>query len=156
LSRRLTKGCADNVQGCRSFTAVSVFFTTNKGLEIGGPSAIFQADALCPVYSLVSRIDGCNFSGSTAWEGSIQEGMHYVAGKNLGYQIIAEASKLQMIPSSEYDFLLASRCLEHMANRSCAFQEWLRVLKKKGVMFLVLPDKGGTLDHPRPVTPSAI
>ena len=33
-----------------------------------------------------------------------------------------------------------------MANPSCAFQEWLRVLKKKGVIFLVLPDKGGTFD----------
>ncbi len=52
----------------------------------------------------------------------------------------------------KYDFLLASHCLEHMANPSCAFQEWLRVLKKKGVIFLVLPDKGGTFDDRRPVT----
>src|SRR5438034_9196503 len=39
-----------------------------------------------------------------------------------------------------------------MANPSCAFQEWLRVLKKKGVIFLVLPDKGGTFDDRRPVS----
>src|SRR5206468_928437 len=52
----------------------------------------------------------------------------------------------------KYDFLLASHCLEHMANPSCAFHEWLRVLKKKGVIFLVLPDKAGTFDHRRPVT----
>jgi len=35
----------------------------------------------------------------------------------------------------KYDFLLASHCLEHMANPLCAFQEWLRVLKKKGSGF---------------------
>ncbi|PYL73305.1 MAG: hypothetical protein DMF22_01865 [Verrucomicrobia bacterium] len=40
-----------------------------------------------------------------------------------------------MIPSGKYDFLLASHCLEHMANPLCAFQEWLRVLKKKGSGF---------------------
>jgi hypothetical protein len=30
----------------------------------------------------------CNFSTSTVWEGSIQEGMHYIAEENLGYQFI--------------------------------------------------------------------
>ena len=39
-----------------------------------------------------------------------------------------------------------------MANPLCAFQEWLRVLKKRGIIFLVLPDKDGTFDHRRPVT----
>jgi len=57
-----------------------------------------------PVYSLASRVDGCNFSTSTVWEGSIQEGMHYVAGENLGYQFIAEASKLHMILSANMIF----------------------------------------------------
>src|SRR5260370_18217826 len=138
--------------GLPEFHNCERFFRNKYGLEIGGPSAIFQADTLWPVYSLASRVDGYNFSTSTVWEGSIQEGMHYVAGKNLGYQFIAEASKIQMMPCGKYDFLLASHCLEHMANPLCALQEWLRVLKKKGVIFLVLPDKGGTFDHRRPVT----
>src|SRR5260370_5817736 len=97
--------------GLPEFHNCERFFRNKYGLEIGGPSAIFQADTLWPVYSLASRVDGYNFSTSTVWEGSIQEGMHYVAGKNLGYQFIAEASKLQMIPSGKYAFLLASHCL---------------------------------------------
>jgi len=127
-------------------------FRNKYGLEIGGPSAIFQADNLLPVYSLASRVDGCNFSTSTVWDGSIQEGMHYIAGENLGYQFIAEATNLHMIAFGKYDFVLASHCFEHMANPLCAFQEWLRVLKKNGVIFLVLPDKNETFDHRRPVT----
>jgi ubiquinone/menaquinone biosynthesis C-methylase UbiE len=78
--------------------------------------------------------------------------MHYVVGKNPSYQFIADASKLQMIPSSKYNFLLASRCLEHVVNPLCAFQEWLRIPKKKGVIFLALPDKGGTFDPGPPAT----
>src|SRR6266480_3163695 len=148
IDQRLRRQCT----GLPEFHSCKRFFRNKYGLEIGGPSAIFQADTLWPVYSLASRVDGCNFGASTVWEGSIQEGMHYIAGKNMGYQFIAEASKLHMIPSSKYDFLLASHCLEHMANPLSAFQEWLRVLKKKGVIFLVLPDKGETFDHRRPVT----
>ena len=127
-------------------------FRNKYGLEIGGPSAIFGAGSLLPIYPLAACVDGFNFSTSTVWEGSIQEGLHYVAGKKPGYQFIAEATDLVKIPSAKYDFLLASHCLEHMANPLLAVQEWLRVLKGDGVIILVLPDRRGTFDHRRPVT----
>lgn len=127
-------------------------FRNKYGLEIGGPSAIFEAGSLLPVYPLAAQVDCFNFSTSTVWEGSIQEGMHYAAGKKMGYQFIAEATDLAKIPSAKYDFLLASHCLEHMANPLRAVQEWLRVLKADGVLVLVLPDRRGTFDHRRPVT----
>jgi SAM-dependent methyltransferase len=139
-------------KGLPEFQSSARCFRNKYGLEIGGPSAIFKADNWLPVYSLATRVDGCNFSTTTVWEGSIQEGMHYVAGKNPGYQYIAEAGNLQMIPSGKYDFLLASHCLEHVANPLGALQEWLRVLKENGVILLVLPDKNATFDHGRPVT----
>lgn len=148
LDSRLRRSAA----GLPEFRACGSLFRNKYGLEIGGPSAIFQTEAPLPIYALAARVDGANFSTSTVWEGSIQEGMHYVAGKNLGHQFIAEARSLPMIPSGKYDFLLASHCLEHVANPLGAFQEWQRVLKENGLILLVLPDKSGTFDHRRPVT----
>jgi SAM-dependent methyltransferase len=139
--------------GPAEFQSYVRFFRNRYGLEIGGPSTIFQDASPLPIYSLASRVDGCNFSTSTVWEGTIQEGMHYAAGKNVGFQYIAEARNLQIIPSGKYDFLLASHCLEHVANPLCAMEEWLRVLNSNGVILLVLPDKNATFDHKRPVTP---
>jgi len=151
IDRRLSRASA----GLPEFQDQARFFRNKYGLEIGGPSAIFQADGLLPVYALADRVDGSNFSASTVWEGTIKEGMNYTAAKNPGWQFIAEAGNLKMIPSGKYDFLLASHCLEHVANPLGAFQEWLRVLKGNGVILLVLPDKSGTFDHRRPVTASS-
>jgi len=57
-----------------------------------------------------------------------------------------------LIENSKYDFVLGSHCLEHMANPIKAIEEWLRVLKKDGLIFLVLPNKDHCFDHKRSVT----
>ena len=136
----------------RGFKGLLPLFRDKYGLEVGGPSAVFKADGLMPVYQSAGRIDGCNFANQTIWEGQIQEGMSYQVGKEVGYQFIAEASELKMICSAKYDFLLASHCLEHVANPLGALSEWLRVLKDGGILVLLLPDKSATFDHRRPVT----
>lgn len=148
LRRSFYKGTA----GLPEFLETKRFFLRKTGLEIGGPSRIFRAAEILPVYALADRIDGCNFSTSTVWEGEIKEGMHYLAAKRPGYQYIAEAGNLKMIPSETYDFVLASHCLEHVANPLGALKEWLRVLRGNGSILLVLPDKNGTFDHRRPTT----
>lgn len=126
-------------------------FTEKKGIEIGGPSAIFSREI--PIYQVVKGLDGCNFSHHTIWEGNISEGheYNYYNGKR-GYQYICEASDLQAIPNENYDFLISSHCLEHCANTLKTVTEWLRVLKKGGAIMLILPDKKYTFDHNRPVT----
>tara|TARA_B110000503_G_scaffold135220_1_gene215413 strand:+ start:194 stop:550 length:357 start_codon:yes stop_codon:yes gene_type:complete len=45
------------------------------GLEVGGPSFVFRA--ILPVYSVIEKLDGVNYSNFTKWEGSICEGMNY-------------------------------------------------------------------------------
>jgi SAM-dependent methyltransferase len=40
-----------------------------------------------------------------------------------------------------FDFVHSSHCLEHMVEPSIAFSNWLRVLKPRGYMVLVVPDE---------------
>lgn len=134
--------------------SVKQLFAQKSGIEIGGPSQIFTPpDGLIPIYSYANKIDGVNFSNSTIWEGSLIEGENYKYYKQkIGYQYIAEASHLKNIPNEKYDFLLASHCLEHCANPIKTLFEWKRVIKKNGIIVLVLPDKNHTFDHNRPLT----
>ena len=129
-------------------------FSSRVGLEIGGPSGMFGRRGCIPVYSVAARIDNCNFSRSTVWEGDIREGENFIfsEGKAPGRQYVTEASNLQFIRDSEYDFVLSSHCIEHLANPLQGLTEWIRVLKQDGLLVLVVPHKDGTFDHRRPVT----
>lgn len=133
------------------YKTIRKFFEGKQGIEIGGPSSIFSFEL--PVYRVASGIDGCNFSHQTVWEGSLREGLHYKYRKNkAGYQFICEGTDLHPVESNKYDFLLASHCLEHIANPVKAVREWLRVVKPGGTLLLVLPYKEVTFDHRRSVT----
>jgi SAM-dependent methyltransferase len=125
------------------------------GLEIGGPSRIFQNNDILPIYSIVARLDGCNFAEKTFWEGNIKEGLTYRYHKKRkeGYQFICDAVDLTGIASGSYDFIIASHVIEHIANPIKAIWEWLRVLEDTGILLLVVPHRDGTFDHNRPVTP---
>lgn len=133
----------------RNFDSYLRYFNQKKGIEIGGPSAIFSIEL--PIYPVIKSLDGCNFSNKTIWEGNILEGNNYNNKK--GVQFICEASDLNAMPNEKYDFLIASHCLEHCANTLKTVEEWLRVIKKGGAILLILPDKRYTFDHNRPITP---
>jgi SAM-dependent methyltransferase len=128
--------------------------STGRGLEVGGPSAVFRARGSLPVYSKIEQLDNCNFSDDTSWEGKITGGktFQYNPRKTPGTQYICEASDLAKIESKTYDFLLSSHVLEHLANPVKGLHEWLRVLKESGHLILLLPDYRKTFDHRRPVT----
>lgn len=130
------------------------FFQSKIGLEIGGPSERFKRSGLLPVYTVADRIDNCNFSNDTTWEGSVTEGATFRFDKRRapGDQYIAEATNLGNIMSASYDFILSSHTLEHIANPIQALSEWTRVLKEEGLLALVIPHRDGTFDHRRPVT----
>ena len=99
------------------------YFFNKQGLEVGGPSNIFRHEV--PIYSVIDKLDGCNFTSQTIWEGDIIEGYNYKFYKNnIGYQYISEASNLIKIPDEKYDFIIASHCLEHCANPLQTLKEW--------------------------------
>lgn len=124
-----------------------------KGIEIGGPSAIFNVKGNFPVYLFANTIDGVNFSSKTLWESNLAEGLTYNYYKTkTGYQFIAEASDLQQIEDNKYDFLLSSHSLEHVANPIKALNEWNRIIKPGATLILILPNKEFTFDINRPYT----
>jgi SAM-dependent methyltransferase len=136
-----------------SFFPCRLLFEDKIGLEIGGPSDVFQGKDLLPVYPCATRIDGVNFSTSTLWAGGISETAGYrTTDGRVGQQFVCEASKLERIADRTYDFVLSSHSLEHSANPLKCIAEWLRVLKPGGALLLLLPDARFTFDHRRPVT----
>src|ERR1022692_2414923 len=124
------------------------------GLELGGPSDIFSAGNLFPIYPLAQRIDNCNFASKTEWAENHIAGPTFVFDENKqpGHQYIREARDLSDFASVSYDFVCSSHTLEHCANPIRALRECSRVLKSDGYLFLVLPHKDETFDHKRPVT----
>jgi len=121
------------------------------GLEVGGPSFIFRS--ILPVYLVIEKLDGVNYSNLTKWEGSISEGINYswYWGKK-GRQFISECTDLGSINDSTYQFLISSNCLEHTANPIKALEEWVRVIQPGGYILLVLPKKDNNYDNKRPTT----
>jgi SAM-dependent methyltransferase len=128
--------------------------SNQSGLEIGGPSAVFQGRGLLPVYSAAKSLDNVNFSHQTAWEHDLKDDgeFKFHPARPPGKQWIRDAVALTGIANTTYHFLLSSHCLEHVANPFRALQEWRRVTRPGGYLFLILPDPVRTFDHRRPVT----
>lgn len=129
------------------------YFQGKSGLEIGGPSNIFKNNGDVPIYKVIKQLDGCNYSNTTLWEGTIvpnDENNFYVLKD--GKQYISEASLLKFAPNSVYDFIITSHTLEHLANPIKAIKEWLRVIKDDGYLLIIVPKKEYCFDFYRKVT----
>ena len=83
----------------KAFKPFHHLFQDKKGIEIFGPSKIFNSKDNLPVYKIALSIDGCNFSNNTEWEWKIEEGESYQYEKNkkAGYQFICEGNNLTPI-----------------------------------------------------------
>jgi len=66
--------------------------------------------------------------------------------------IVAEADALPMLLDGSLDFIIANHLLEHVADPIGALEEWYRLLRPDGILFLALPDKRLTFDKDRPRT----
>jgi len=123
------KYCQDIIEALRD----------KRGIEIGGPSQVFDRRGLIPVYPVIRALDTSNYSEHTVWcDGSVK--------------FIHEATDLFSVRDGEYVFVLASHVLEHVANPLKALTEWRRILKPSGILLMLLPFKKYTFDHRRPFT----
>ena len=111
-------------------------------LEIGGPSDILGFGGSLPLYSCLAEIDNCNFNEETIWS---SDAFKYAR------TFLLDGTALQ-IQSGSYDCVIASHCLEHIANPIKALLEWKRVLRPGGLLLLILPHRDHTFDWRRPVT----
>ncbi len=122
-------------------------FKDKTGIEVGGPSLIFE-----DIYDIAKTVDGVNFSANTIWWD--KKGNQYTSksGQILGDIIIADAVDLSVVKDSTYDFYISSNNLEHIANPMKAVSEMLRIVKKDGVILVILPKKDTNFDHNREFT----
>lgn len=128
-------------------------FKDGVGLEVGGPSFLFSALGLIPLYPICKTIDGCNYSSSTVWEGMIKDHIYRFKEQRLGIQYIGEATEIPMVVGTKkYDFVISSNCLEHVANPIKALKAWESVIKANGILLLIVPNKKKNFDHKRPDT----
>ena len=124
-------------------------------LEIGGPTDQFKAHGFLPIYRVLSKVDGCNFSRLTIWEGNITEGKEkyqFEIGLEKGQQFVCNGSNLLPINPCTYDVVLSSHVIEHFTNPLKALQEWKRVIRNDGYILIVAPHRDVTFDHRRPLT----
>lgn len=126
---------------------IKLNFINKKGVEIGGPSNFFKRNY--PIYQIISQLDIINFSEDTLWQN--KKKVFYFGGKSAEI-IFQDAVNLEEINNQEYEFLLSSNCLEHIANPLKALKEWIRIVKKNCPIVLVLPKKENNFDHRRNVT----
>ncbi len=141
-------------QKAKSYKTCKNLVINKTGLEIGGPSGIFSNEGLLPLYHYIKSLDNCNFSSKTVWEDQLKQGYTFKFDKDrpCGFQYILDTTDLKEIPSAKYDFILSSHVIEHIANPIKALLEWNRVLKKDGVLIVIIPNKDGTFDHKRDIT----
>lgn len=66
--------------------------------------------------------------------------------------IIDSLESLSSLPSGRYDFVVADRIVEQLANPLKAVQSWLRILKPSGSLLLAVADKRFSPEQHRPRT----
>jgi SAM-dependent methyltransferase len=127
-------------------------FCNKYGLEIGGPSTIFEIKGSYPIYDVASGMDNCTFSARTVWHNHTSE-FHYQNNKLPGKQFFCEAADFSSALSGrKYDFILSSHALEHISNPIKALLKWHELLVDQGVFLLLLPDSRYTFDRNRQIT----
>lgn len=66
--------------------------------------------------------------------------------------IVDDGETLAKIAGESVDFIIANHFIEHTRDPIRTLENWLRKLRKGGVIFLTVPDKGATFDRERPLT----
>jgi len=74
-----------------------------------------------------------------------------IVGKALPVDIVASGDALPILDESQ-DFVVTSHVLEHIPDPIMALEEWYRVTKPGGYVFMIIPHKERTFDRDRPRT----
>lgn len=133
------------------YASLKKHFEKKKGLEIGGPSLNFNKNGFIPVYNIMDQLDGVNFSSSTFWTEEEKNNKFIVNDEIVGDLFIIDASDLSIVPDNEYDFILSSHNIEHLANPLKSVEKQISKLKEGGVIVIVAPRKESNYDNKRNV-----
>lgn len=137
----------------KSLDAYLPYLEGKRGIEIGGPSALFKRGSILPIYEKIGNLDNCDFSQSTVWA-KHSEGFIFDSKKPQGKILFCDGSNLTDVQDGSYNVVLSCHNLEHFANPVKALREWQRILRPQGSLILVLPNYRETFDHLR--TPTSV
>ena len=119
-----------------------------RGLEIGGPSAVFGAAGLLPVYPLLAAIDGVQWAAETAWHKLEREHGYRPEGEPRGELHVIDGVDLAGLPDGGYDVVFSSHVIEHLANPLRALAAWRRVTRAERPPAACGPPHAGHLRPP--------
>lgn len=63
--------------------------------------------------------------------------------------IIGDAETFANVPDKSYDFVVSAHVIEHMRNPLGSIEQWCRVIKPGGKLYLIVPDKRVIFDKQR-------
>lgn len=61
----------------------------------------------------------------------------------LGVEILEKREALESLPGGSFDLLFSNHVVEHLPDLGAAFEEFRRLLRREGLLFLVLPNFDG-------------
>lgn len=73
-------------------------------------------------------------------------------GKIADVHLIGRGDQLGFVASSAFDFICHSHVFEHLCNPGRGLEEWLRVLKPGGRVYMIVPDMRHCFDKERALT----
>lgn len=66
--------------------------------------------------------------------------------------LVAPGSRYPFIDDNAFDFVVSSHVLEHTCNPPRQIEEWLRIVRPGGIVYMIVPDKRFCFDRRRGVT----
>ncbi len=82
----------------------------------------------------------------------IKEFYHEDGYKYQDLDLICNGETLELIDDNSQDFIIGSHVMEHFLNPLLALKNWDRVLKKDGIIYMIIPDKRTFHDRDRETT----
>jgi len=122
---------------------IADFYLRGNGIEIGALYLPLKA----PTEARVTYVDRMTVA-------QLRE--HYPEYPNKDYvtpDVIDDGETLSSFKSETQDFVIANHFIEHCQNPIGTIENFLRVLKTGGVLYLAIPDKRYTFDLDREPTP---
>jgi SAM-dependent methyltransferase len=120
-------------------------YLRGQGIEIGGlhrPLALYEG-------ATVKYVDRLSTEEVRAANPKVAD------QPQVTVDIVDDGETLRTIPDGSVDFVIANHMIEHTRNPIGAVENFLRVVKPGGIVFMAIPDKRFTFDRKRDVTPFA-
>lgn len=138
-----------NTDTIQQFNQLPQLLAGLQAIEFGGPSPIFSELGIYPV---LDNCDGVNFTTNPSLNTGQPSGTYIYYEQKVGQFWWCDATDLYLFTDNSYNLALSSDNLEHIANPIRALNEWKRVIRPNGFIFLSLPRKESNFDHQRPDT----